>query len=152
MFCRISRFTFCAAAAALLSIGAAQLTAQEVKQGPTDKDAPKEFTKTKSGLKYKILRKTDGKRPTVSNTVTMHYRGWLDSGKEFDSSYTEGKPLTYKLGKLVKGWQEGLPLIGEGAMIELEIPSEMGYGARGFPPDIPPDATLHFIVELLKVE
>lgn len=161
MLCRISRFTLGAAVAMFLSVGGAKLTAQEstkepagkeVKQGPTDKDAPKEFTKTASGLQYKILRKSDGKRPKVSNTVTMHYRGWLDSGKEFDSSYKSGKPLTWKLGKLIKGWQEGLPFIGEGGMIELIIPSKDGYGPTGFPPDIPPDATLHFVIELIKVE
>lgn len=116
--------------------------------GPIDADAPTEFTETPSGLKYKILRKSDGKKPTASSLVKAHYRGWLDDGTEFDSSYKRGKgPLTFPLNQVVPGWTEGLQLIGEGGMIELEIPPQLGYGERGQPP-IPPNSTLHFIVEL----
>lgn len=133
--------------------GAPTLFAQEeVKQGPTDKDAPKEFTKTASGLKYKILRKSEGKKPTLKSSITIHYKGWLDSGKEFDGSYKRGKPNTFPLGRLIAAWQEALPLLGEGGMIELEVPPDLGYGEEGSPPVIPPSATLHFIIELIEVK
>jgi len=128
------------------------LMAAEAKPGPTDKDAPKEFTTTASGLKYRVLRKSAGKKPTAANKVTVHYRGWLDSGKEFDSSYKRDETISFPLSGVVKGWTEGLQLVGEGGMIELEIPSALGYGARGAGRDIPPDSTLHFIVELFEVK
>lgn len=149
---QLSRVTFCATLMALFSLGAVTLFAQEeAKQGPTDKDAPKEFTTTKSGLKYKILRKTDGKKATARDKVTVHYRGWLDSGKEFDSSYKRGETISFPLNRVIPGWTEGMQLVGEGGMIELEIPYDLGYGETGSPPTIPPKATLHFIVELKKV-
>ena len=118
--------------------------------GPIDEDAPREFTTTKSGLKYRILRKGEGKRPTVLNKVEAHYRGWMLNGTEFDSSYKRGKPTTFPLNGVVEGWREGLPYCAEGGMIELVIPSRMGYGSRGQGP-IPPNSTLRFIVELKKV-
>lgn len=116
-----------------------------------DADAPEEFTATASGLKYRIRRKSEGRKPTAANSVYAHYKGWLDDGKEFDSSYKRGQPIEFPLGRVIPGWTEGLQLIGEGGMIELEIPSDLGYGPNGMPPDIPGGATLHFIVELLEV-
>ena len=99
------------------------------------------------------LRKSGGKKPTAANKVTVHYRGWLDGGKEFDSSYKRGETISFQLSGVVKGWTEGLQLVGEGGMIELEIPSALGYGARGGGGGvIPPDATLHFVVELFEVK
>ena len=118
--------------------------------GPSDPDAPAEFTTTDSGLKYRILRKSDEKKPRASDRVLAHYRGWLDDNTEFDSSYTGGKPIEFPLNGVIAGWTEGLQLIGEGGMIELEIPSEIGYGVRGNR-GIPPNSTLHFIVELVEV-
>jgi FKBP-type peptidyl-prolyl cis-trans isomerase FkpA len=120
--------------------------------GPDDKDAPKEFSETKSGLKYRILRKSNGKKPTAKDTVTVNYKGWLDDGKEFDSSYKRGEPISFPLNGVIPGWTEGMQLVGEGGKIELLIPSRLGYGSRGAPGAIPPDATLHFIVELNKVK
>jgi FKBP-type peptidyl-prolyl cis-trans isomerase FkpA len=117
-----------------------------------DDDAPEEFTTTASGLKYRIRRKSEGKKPTKVNSVKVHYKGWLDDGKQFDSSYDRGQPIDFGLGQVVPGWTEGLQLIGVGGMIELEIPSKLGYGPGGKPPVIPPDSTLHFIVELLDVK
>ncbi len=119
--------------------------------GPTDKDAPKEFTTTKSGLKYRILRKSKFKKPKPTDWVTVHYKGWLDDDTVFDSTYPKNKVGTFKLTTMVKGWAEGLQLIGEGGMIELEIPPKLGYGNRA-QGAIPTNATLHFIVELIKVE
>jgi FKBP-type peptidyl-prolyl cis-trans isomerase len=125
---------------------------KQTEPGPTDKDAPKEFTTTKSGLKYRILRKSDKDKPAATSTVRVHYKGWLDSGKEFDSSYGRGESIEFPLNGVIKGWTEGVQLVGEGGMIELEIPYELGYGAQGNPPDIPGKATLHFIVELLEIQ
>jgi FKBP-type peptidyl-prolyl cis-trans isomerase FkpA len=121
--------------------------------GPVDQDAPEEFTKTESGLKYRIRRKSEGKKPTAENSVRVHYRGTLDDGKIFDSSYGKsGKAIQFPLKGVVAGWTEGLQLIGEGGMIELEIPPELGYGEKGQGSEIPANATLHFIVELLEVK
>ena len=120
--------------------------------GPVDKDAPKEFTTTKSGLKYRILRKADGAKPRESSTVKVHYKGTLDNGKVFDSSYERGEPIEFPLSGVIKGWTEGMQYVAEGGMIELEIPHQLGYGERGAPPDIPGKSTLHFIVELLEIQ
>ena len=117
--------------------------------GQIDADAPKELTPTATGLYYRILRKSDGRRPKVSDTVLAHYKGWLDDGKQFDSSYDHGKPSEFPLTGVIKGWTEGLQLIGEGGMIELEIPGKLAYPQGR--PGIPPNATLHFIVELKEV-
>jgi FKBP-type peptidyl-prolyl cis-trans isomerase FkpA len=120
--------------------------------GEVDKDAPKKFSATDSGLKYRVLRKGTGGKPKATDNVKVNYHGWLDGGKVFDSSYDRGKPTEFPLNMVIKGWTEGLQLVGEGGMIELEIPFELAYGERGRPPVIPPKAQLHFLVELLKVE
>ncbi len=119
--------------------------------GPTASEAPTDFTVTPSGLKYKVLRPSDGRKPKSGDRVMVHYKGWLDNGKVFDSSYDRGEPATFGVEQVIPGWTEGLKLIGEGGMLELEIPSELAYGARGAGKDVPPNATLHFQVELLKV-
>lgn len=118
--------------------------------GQMDPDFSPEFQATHSGLRYRVLRKSDGRKPTASDTVTVHYRGWLDDGKEFDSSYDRGKPATFPLNGVVAGWTEGMQLIGEGGMIELWVPGRLGYGTQGSG-NIPPNATLHFVVELVRV-
>jgi FKBP-type peptidyl-prolyl cis-trans isomerase FkpA len=120
--------------------------------GPIDADAPKTFTTTASGLKYRVLRKGTGKQPKATNTVKVHYHGWLDDGKKFDSSYDRGEMIEFPLNGVIPGWTEGMQLVGEGGMIELEIPSNLGYGKRGAGGVIPPDATLHFLVELNAVK
>ncbi len=125
----------------------------KVVPGPSDPDAPQEFTTTESGLKYRILRRSDGKKPTAEGRVRVHYRGTFDDGKIFDTSYGKtGAAIEFPLSGVAKGWAEGLQLIGEGSMIELEVPPELGYGKDGYPPTIPPNATLHFLVELLNVK
>ncbi len=120
--------------------------------GQIDAAAPKTFTATGSGLKYRVLRKGAGARPKATDTVEVNYHGWLDDGKVFDSSYNRGESISFGLNKVIKGWTEGMQLVGEGGMIELEIPSDLGYGDDGFPGAIPPKARLHFVVELLKVK
>ncbi len=120
--------------------------------GSVDDDADLEFKETGSGLKYRVLRLSDGRKPRASNAVTVNYRGWLDSGKEFDSSYKRGEPISFSLDGVIPGWTEGMQLIGEGGMIELWIPPDLGYGAAGSPGSVPPHATLHFVVELLRIK
>jgi len=120
--------------------------------GKIAKDAPKQFTKTASGLRYRVLRPGTGQKPKATNKVKVNYHGWLDSGKAFDSSYERKEPISFPLNGVIKGWTEGMQLVGEGGMIELEIPSKLGYGDGGIPGTIPGGATLHFLVELLKVE
>jgi FKBP-type peptidyl-prolyl cis-trans isomerase len=117
-----------------------------------DKDAPKKFTETKSGLKYRILRKGKEVHPKATDTVEVHYHGWLDNGKVFDSSYKRGESISFGLRQVIPGWTEGMQLVGERGMIELQIPANLGYGDRGAPPTIPPKATLHFLVELLDIK
>jgi FKBP-type peptidyl-prolyl cis-trans isomerase FkpA len=120
--------------------------------GLVDADAPEAFQETASGLRYRIRRNSDGAKPTADQSVTVNYRGWLDDGTEFDSSYKRSEPTSFPLGGVIKGWTEGLQLIGVGGMLELEIPSELGYGANGSGGSVPPNATLHFIVELLSIQ
>ena len=134
---------------AVFALGAGCAAAAE--PGPADQDAPKEFTTTASGLKYRILRKSTGARPGARDTVTVHYRGWLDDGTEFDSSYKRDQPATFPLNRVIAGWTEGMQLVGKGGMIELEIPSNLGYGKGGAGNLIPPNATLHFLVELIEI-
>jgi FKBP-type peptidyl-prolyl cis-trans isomerase FkpA len=120
--------------------------------GSIDAAAPKTFTKTNSGLEYRILRNGAGAKPKAANTVKVHYHGWLDNGKVFDSSYERREPIEFPLNGVIPGWTEGMQQVGQGGMIELLIPSELGYGARGTPGGpIPPNARLHFLVELLDV-
>ena len=120
--------------------------------GKIDKDAATNFTETKSGLKYRILRQGAGAAPKATNSVRVHYHGWLDNGKVFDSSYRRNEDISFGLNQVIKGWTEGMQLVSAGGMIELQIPSDLGYGNRGAPPDIPPKATLHFLVELIEVK
>ena len=115
-------------------------------------DAPKTFAQTPSGLQYRVLRAGNGAKPTAAQKVKVHYHGWLDGGKVFDSSYDRGETISFGLNQVIKGWTEGMQLVGEGGMIELTIPADLGYGARGAGGVIPPNATLHFLVELIAVQ
>lgn len=119
--------------------------------GPIADGAPKTFETTASGLKYRILRPGTGKKPAETDSVEVNYHGWLDDGTVFDSSYRRGAPISFPLSGVIRGWTEGMQYVGEGGMIELEIPYELGYGESGSPPTIPPRATLHFLVELKQV-
>jgi FKBP-type peptidyl-prolyl cis-trans isomerase FklB len=105
-----------------------------------------------SGLQYKVLKAGAGKKPTATDTVTVHYRGTLIDGKEFDSSYRRGKPATFPVNGVIPGWTEALPLMEEGAKWELFIPSNLAYGERSAGGDIGPNATLIFEVELISIE
>lgn len=106
---------------------------------------------TASGLQYKVLKEGAGKSPKATDTVVVHYRGTLINGLEFDSSYERHEPVEFPLNRVIKGWTEGVQLMKEGAHYAFYIPSTLAYGARGAGPDIGPDETLIFEVELLKV-
>jgi len=120
--------------------------------GAMDTGIATEFSKTDSGLRYRILRHSDGRKPTADSTVSVKYRGWLSNGTVFDSSYERGKPTTFPLENVIAGWTEGMQLVGQGGMIELWVPSQLGYGERGSPGSIPAHSNLHFIVELVSVD
>ena len=105
-----------------------------------------------SGLKYKVLKKGNGKKPNATDKVTVHYRGTFENGNEFDSSYKRGKPATFPVNGVIKGWTQALQMMHEGDKWQLIIPPSLGYGPMGSPPVIPPNSTLYFDVELLKVE
>jgi len=105
-----------------------------------------------SGLQYKILTSGTGPKPTASDSVVCNYRGTLIDGKEFDSSYTRGQPATFPVSGVIKGWTEALQLMPVGSKWQLFVPSELAYGDRGTGPDIGPNATLIFEVELLSIQ
>lgn len=107
---------------------------------------------TSSGLYYKITKKTDGKAPVAGNEVLVHYVGKLIDGTEFDNSYKRGEPLPFPvgMGRVIKGWDEGIMLLKEGETATLLIPPALGYGANGAGGVIPANAWLVFDVELVK--
>ncbi len=113
--------------------------------------AANELVSTASGLQYKVAKAGAGKSPKATDTVTVHYAGWLTNGTPFDSSYKRGQPASFPLNRVISGWTEGLQLMKEGGATTFVIPAKLGYGSRGAPPIIGPDATLVFHVELIKV-
>jgi FKBP-type peptidyl-prolyl cis-trans isomerase FklB len=104
-----------------------------------------------SGLQYREVKAGTGKKPKASDSVSVHYRGKLVDGTEFDSSYARRAPASFPVGGVIAGWTEALQLMKEGATWELTIPAALAYGTRGAGGVIPPNATLVFDVELLKV-
>lgn len=114
-------------------------------------DCNEEAVKTDSGLVYYPMKEGDGKQPELSNTVEVHYHGTLTDGTVFDSSVVRGQTISFPLGGVIKGWQEGLARMKEGGKATLVIPSDLAYGDAGSGDKVPPGATLKFEVELFKV-
>ena len=135
---------------------------QQAAQGEINKKEGEEFlakneTKpgvktTSSGLQYKVITAGKGKKPSATDTVTVHYEGRLLNGTVFDSSYKRKNPATFVLNRVIPGWTEGLQLMPIGSKYEFYIPSDLGYGPRGTGREIGPNATLIFVVELLEIK
>jgi FKBP-type peptidyl-prolyl cis-trans isomerase FklB len=104
-----------------------------------------------SGLQYKVLAEGKGKTPKATDTVTVHYRGTLTDGTEFDSSYKRNQPASFPVNGVIKGWTEALQLMKEGSKWQLFIPASLAYGEPGRP-GIPPNSVLIFDVELISVK
>ncbi len=128
---------------------AAAAKAQEEKVAELTKNA----TKTNSGLMYEILEKGNGPKPTKGQMVSVHYAGYLLNGQKFDSSFDRNEPIQIPIGagQVIRGWDEGIMLLNEGSKARLIIPSNLGYGPQGAGGVIPPNATLIFDVELVKL-
>jgi len=111
---------------------------------------PEKTKKTASGLEYEVIREGTGKSPGPATKVAVHYTGWLENGTEFDSSVRRGKVAEFGLNQVIPGWTEGLQLMKEGAIYRFKIPGNLAYGPQGRD-KIPPNATLIFEVELIRV-
>ena len=118
------------------------------------KDLSKGFSKTSSGLLYKIEKENNSHKPSNGNKVKVHYKGMLLDGTVFDSSFKRNQPIEFTLGvgQVIKGWDEGILLLGIGDKASFIIPSDLAYGASGAGGVIPPNATLIFEVELISAE
>ncbi|WP_028282856.1 peptidylprolyl isomerase [Olleya marilimosa] len=126
---------------------------REAKRAELDKLAAG-FEETKSGLRYQIIQKGNGKKAEKGNQVSVHYKGQLADGTVFDSSYKRNQPLDFQVGvgQVISGWDEGIQLLQVGDKARFVIPSDLGYGSRGAGGVIPPDAVLVFDVELVDVK
>jgi FKBP-type peptidyl-prolyl cis-trans isomerase FklB len=107
---------------------------------------------TESGLQYRIVQEGDGASPGPEDFVTAHYRGTFIDGTEFDSSYSRGKPQTFQVGGVIRGWTEALQMMKVGSKWEIFVPPQLAYGRGGSGERIPPNKLLVFEVELLSVE
>ena len=111
------------------------------------------LTQTASGLGYVDLVEGTGAQPKTGDSVRVHYTGWLENGKKFDSSHDRREPLVFAVGRgqVIKGWDEGVGSMKVGGKRKLVIPASLGYGSQGAGGVIPPNATLIFEVELLGI-
>ena len=118
------------------------------------KDLSKGFSKTSSGLLYKLEKENNSHKPSNGNKVKVHYKGMLLDGTVFDSSFKRNQPIEFTLGvgQVIKGWDEGISLLGIGDKASFIIPSDLAYGAAGAGGVIPTNATLVFEVELISAE
>ena len=131
------------------------LAEQNVKDGEKflAENKKKEGVKTTaSGLQYKVIKEGTGPKPKLTDAVVANYRGTLINGTEFDSSYKRGQPATFPLAGVIKGWTEALQLMKVGSKYQLFIPANLAYGDRGMGPDLGPNSTLIFEVELVGIQ
>ena len=106
---------------------------------------------TASGLQYEVMKEGTGKKPAATDQVKVHYVGTLIDGTKFDSSVDRGEPATFALNGVIPGWTEALQLMPVGSKYKIVVPSSLGYGEKGTPGPIGPNATLVFEVELLEI-
>ena len=128
--------------------------AENLKKGQEflEKNKEKEgVVTTNSGLQYKVLEEGEGKKPAATDTVKVHYKGTLIDGTVFDSSYKRGKPATFPLNRVIKGWTEGVQLMKVGSKYKFFVPSALAYGERQAGNLIAPNSVLIFEVELLEI-
>ena len=111
---------------------------------------PKAAKKTKSGLAYRVLKNGTGKQPSATDTVVVHYSGWTTDGNMFDSSVTRGRPATFRLDQVIKGWTEGVQLMKVGEKTRFWIPGELAYGDKPTRPGAP-SGMLVFDIELVNI-
>lgn len=104
-----------------------------------------------SGLQYEVIQAGIGPKPVATDEVTVHYKGTLTNGQQFDSSYSRGEPTTFTLNQVIPGWTEGLQQMSVGSKYRFYIPYALAYGERGAGKEIPPYSTLIFEVELIKI-
>ena len=132
----------------------ARINAENIEKGKAFLEENKKNPNVKvlpSGLQYEVIREGNGKQPKATDQVRCHYEGTLIDGTLFDSSVRRGQPAVFGVNQVIKGWDEALQLMSEGAKWKLYIPSELAYGAAGAGEMIPPHSTLIFEVELLEV-
>jgi peptidylprolyl isomerase len=157
---RVFAFAIALAFSPVLYAGlwAASPAVGQEQQGEKKEEKEKMWTKTDSGLQYRDVKEGTGEKAAKGQTALVHYTGWLwandTKGKKFDSSKDRGEPFDFPIGagQVIKGWDEGVAGMKVGGKRELVIPPELGYGARGAGGVIPPNSTLFFEVELLRIQ
>ncbi len=137
----------------ILAVLGASAFAEDQPSGPPPLSVVVKRQDLPSGLAYYDIATGSGAQPLQGQTAVVHYTGWLDDGRQFDDSRQRGKPFGFKIGsgQVIAGWDEGVATMRVGGKRRLIVPAKLGYGTRGAPGVIPPDAQLTFDVELLRI-